>query len=85
MNQYQVFVDKRVQQFFRKLPEKQARQLQAGLIRLGINPHPQDSRKLMSSGGYRITVGEYRILYTIDEENAIVNGNLIATRNAFSY
>jgi mRNA interferase RelE/StbE len=85
MKAYQVQVDKQVFKFFRRLPLKQAAQLKTALQRLGDNPRPQDCKKLVDTGGYRLTVGEFRILYTIDDEAASVNVYRIAKRNDFSY
>lgn len=85
MKKYQVSIDKRVLKSFRKIPGKHARQIQEALERLKVNPHPQDSRKLQVSDGYRVTVGEYRILYTIQEDEATVVVYLITRRNDFSY
>lgn len=85
MKVYRISVDKRVMKFFRRVPEKHARQIQEALERLKVNPHPQDSIKLKTSGGYRVTVGEYRILYTVDEDTATVVVYLIIRRNDFSY
>jgi mRNA-degrading endonuclease RelE of RelBE toxin-antitoxin system len=85
MKSYQVSVDKRVLKFFRRLPRKQAEQLKMALKRLEANPRPQDSKKLVDTGGYRLTAGEYRILYPIDDETATVEVYLIHKRNDFSY
>jgi mRNA interferase RelE/StbE len=85
LKEYRISVDKRVIKSFRKVPEKHARQIQEALGRLKVNPHPQDSIKLKTSGGYRVTVGEYRILYTIQEDTATVVVYLITHRNDFSY
>jgi mRNA interferase RelE/StbE len=85
MKSYQVRVDKRAVKFFRRLPRKQAEQLKMALKRLEIDPRPQDSKKLVDTGGYRVTVGEYRILYLIDDEAATVDVYLIIKRNDFSY
>ncbi len=93
MKSYQVRVDKRVLKFFRRLPQKQAEQLKMALKRLEANPRPQDSQKLVDTGGYRLMkipvlwgqVGEYRILYLINDEAAAVEVYLIHKRNDFSY
>lgn len=85
MKEYRISVDKRVMKSFRRVPEKHARQIQEALERLKVNPHPQDSIKLKTSGGFRVTVGEYRILYTIQEDTATVVVYLITRRNDFSY
>ena len=85
MKEYQVIVDKRVMKPFRRIPEKHARQIQEAMGRLRVNPHPHDSIKLKATGGYRLTVGEYRILYTVEEEELTVTIYLIAKRNDFNY
>ena len=85
MKEYHISVDKRVMKSFRRIPEKHARQIQEALERLRVNPHPHDSIKLKSSGGFRVTVGEYRILYTVQEDTAQVVVYLITRRNDFSY
>jgi len=85
LKEYRISVDKRVMKSFRRVPEKHARQIQEALERLKVNPHPQDSIKLKTSGGCRVTVGEYRILYTIQEDTATVVVYLITRRNDFSY
>ena len=33
------------------------------------DPYGQNSQKLEGGGGYRIRIGDYRIVYTIDKEN----------------
>ena len=83
MKEYQISVDNRVKKSFRKIPEKHARQIREALERLKVNPRPQDSKKFQSTGGYRVTVGEYRILYTIQEDPPTVVVYLIARRNGF--
>ena len=93
MKNYQVRVDKRELKFFRRLPRKQAEQLKMALKRLEANPRPQDSKKLVDTGGYRLweipvlwgRKGEYRILYLIDDEAATVDVYLIIKRNDFSF
>ncbi len=81
MEQYQVNIDTRVRKVFRKLPVKHARQILAAIKRLEVNPRPQDSTKLAGSNGYRVTVGEYRILYTIDDSAKAVFIYVIGKRN----
>lgn len=36
------------------------------------NPRPYGSKKLTEKEGYRIRVGDYRILYTIDDEAKVI-------------
>jgi mRNA interferase RelE/StbE len=37
-----------------------------------LNPRPHGSKKLTEKEGYRIRAGDYRILYTIDDETKTV-------------
>ena len=38
------------------------------IILLSNNPHPYGALKLTNENGYRIRVGDYRILYRIDDK-----------------
>jgi len=42
------------------------------LLKLGDNPHPPGSIKLKGREGYRVRSGDYRILYTVNNDTAIV-------------
>ena len=83
MDAYQVSVDQRVAKAIRNFPSKHLRQIKESLVRLGVTPRPHDNQKL--SRGYRITVGEYRILYTVDDEAKIVTVYKIVKRNDYAY
>ena len=39
------------------------------LLALEENPRPAGSKKLQGQEGYRLRVGDYRVLYTIDDKN----------------
>lgn len=46
------------------------------------NPRPQDCKALKGyEGGYRVDQGEYRILYTIDDETKLVDIFRVGKRN----
>jgi mRNA interferase RelE/StbE len=42
------------------------------ILSLEDNPHPRGSKKLSGREEYRLRVGDYRILYIIDDRNHIV-------------
>ncbi|HLQ45985.1 MAG TPA: type II toxin-antitoxin system RelE/ParE family toxin [Planctomycetaceae bacterium] len=42
------------------------------ILQLEADPRPQGSRKLRGTEGYRVRVGSYRILYTIDDDTRSV-------------
>lgn len=83
MEKYSVIVDRRIEKSIRQIPSKHRNQLKEALERLSVSPRPQESRKL--SKGYRITVGEYRILYTVDDKARQVAVYKIVKRNDYSY
>lgn len=73
-------ITKRVYKFLKRLPQKQALQLKIKLQELQVNPFPQDSKMLIGySDYYRVSVGEYRIVYRVDENTLFIS--LIGKRN----
>ena len=50
------------------------------LLSLKENPFPRNSKKLRGREGYRIRVGDYRILYLIDESDKNVEVVSVAHR-----
>lgn len=72
---------KQALKFVKGLDSKQAKQVSASLIALMSNPVPHDSSMLNGAkeGERRVDVGEYRIIYTHDQET--VNVIVIGKRN----
>ncbi len=54
-----------------KIPLKVYRQIAKHIFALGTNPRPSGIKKL-KEGIYRIRVGDYRIVYSIDDTTKIV-------------
>lgn len=50
-----------------RLPKKIYHRCYAAITKLEKTPRPLGCKKLLGEGGYRIRVGNYRILYRIDE------------------
>lgn len=57
-------LDKLETSIFKRLTEK--------ILSLENEPRPPGSKKLIGRGEYRLRVGNYRILYTVDDANFIV-------------
>lgn len=71
---------------FSKLPAKNYTQVFMGIISLLSNPKDSklDIKKLTDFDGYRLRVGDYRVLYTIDYDTKEININAIVHRkNAY--
>jgi len=66
--------------FWSELDAKQYRQIGRKIISLLLEPHPNDSQSLAGYSEYlRVDFGEYRIIYTIEED--VVKIILIGLRN----
>ena len=81
-NRYALRVAKTAEKDLNKLQSKQFVQVAKKIFSLQGNPKPQDCKELKGyPGGYRVDQGEYRILYTIDEDSKTIDIFRIGKRN----
>ena len=64
---YSVLLLPRVQRALATLARDNYERLKAAIVSLGENPHPSGCRKLAGRNGWRIRVGQYRVIYEIDD------------------
>ena len=57
---------------FRKLPEQVQRRLRQKIDLLATNPRPHGYEPLEGEPGYRVKVGDYRIVYDIQDQVLVV-------------
>jgi mRNA interferase RelE/StbE len=69
---YEVRLDSRVARELRRIPASQAQRMLETIESLSTNPRPRQSTKLVGQPGWRVRVGDYRILYEIDDEKNLV-------------
>lgn len=69
---FRVEAEKRVDKRLAQLHPKHQRQVLERMKDLQNNPRPNDSIKLKGENGYRVDMGDYRILYEIDYETKVV-------------
>jgi mRNA interferase RelE/StbE len=68
MKQYLLRLDKSLLKDLQDLPSKQYKQIVQKILSLPMDPKPQDAKALKGvKNGYRVTQGEYRILYYLVE------------------
>ena len=79
MSSYSLRIEERVIKEMRGYPPKVYKQVMRRMVGLQFNPRPHDSKKV--GRGYRVDVGEYRILYTIDRQEQLVKVLLVGSRN----
>lgn len=69
---YQVIIETHVDKETKNISQRDMQRIDKVILGLRDNPRPFGCKKLTEREGYRIRVGHYRILYTIDEEGKVV-------------
>jgi mRNA interferase RelE/StbE len=64
---YAVTILRRAQRELKDLPPDVFRRVAIALRALGDNPHPPGCQKLTGRDGWRVRVGDYRVVYEIDD------------------
>jgi mRNA interferase RelE/StbE len=68
MPEYTVVITQSVQKYLKKIPDKLADKLESEMMKLEINPRPFGYIKLKGRDAYRIRVGNYRVIYEIEDK-----------------
>jgi mRNA interferase RelE/StbE len=69
---YRLEVDDRAARELGDLPKEAVQRLARAIRALGDNPRPPGARKLTGREGYRIRVGDYRVLYEVEDNSRLV-------------
>lgn len=69
---YKVVIERKAQKEADKIPVKYRSQIDETIISLSSHPRPFGSKKLTEKEGYRIRVGDYRILYAVDDKAKVI-------------
>ena len=77
---YRVEIEKRAAKTLESINEPDYSRLKSAILNLEKNPRPLGYRKLKGREAYRITVGNYRIIYEIIDNVLFVNVLLIGHR-----
>lgn len=64
---FEVLLQPRARKEFLSLPPQSGKKITAAIAVLAENPRSHQSIKLSGTEGYRLRVGDYRILYEIDD------------------
>ena len=78
---YRLLVEKRVLKVLgnvKRYPAKVHRQITMKIFFLQYDPRPPDCKPV--GIGYRVDVGEHRILYTVDDSEQVVRIELVGPR-----
>ena len=69
---YAVLLEAGAERSLRRLDAVVFRRVVAALRILADNPRPAGCRKLTARGGWRIRVGDYRVVYDVDDQQQAV-------------
>ena len=72
MSAFTVRIEKSPRKFLKTLQISEKKQIDAALTILADNPIPPKAKKLSGRDGYRIRVGDYRIIYEIQKNLLVV-------------
>jgi mRNA interferase RelE/StbE len=81
MSQYNVVVSKSAAKELSKLPATVNNRIIKAILKLSDDPRPQRSKKLKGgSENWRLRIGDYRVVYAIDDEVMIVDVRKVGHR-----
>ena len=72
MAQYRILIKKSVSKDLKKIPKKDIKRILDAIQGLANEPRPPQSKKLSGQERYRLRQGNYRILYSIEDEELII-------------
>jgi mRNA interferase RelE/StbE len=64
---YKIYIERAVYKQLKNIPEKDYLRIMATIATLANVPRPSGYKKLRGRSGYRIRVGNYRIIYEIND------------------
>jgi mRNA interferase RelE/StbE len=73
MASYKIIVKRSVTKDLRNIPKKDIQRILAAIKDLANNPQPPQSKKLSGQERYRLRQGNYRILYSIEDEKLVIS------------
>ena len=82
---YLLVVEQRLDKDTRRLPHADRKKIDQAILELASHPRPHGCKKLTDNEGYRVRVGNYRVLYTIDDQSKTIVIYRIKVRNESTY
>ncbi len=73
MPKYTAVLSKKAQKQLDKLPDNIAEPILNAILDLEENPRPVGNKKLKGRDGYRVRIGNYRVIYDIFDNQLIVD------------
>jgi len=71
---YEIYLERVAQQDLKRLSPEYFHKIISAIKALAENPRPRGCRKLFGSkNDWRIRVGDYRIIYEVDDKHRVIN------------
>jgi mRNA interferase RelE/StbE len=81
LSKYSVVISRKARKQIKSIPKKYQLRIMGAIDLLSINPLPPKAIKLSGRDGYRIRIGEYRIIYTFNAKQLMILVINIANRS----
>ena len=75
-----LFITKRAEHELDNLPDPTAQNISKDILKLSDNPYPPNAKKLQGQENYRLRVGSFRVIYTIDNKRKEITILRVADR-----
>jgi len=69
---YRIIIERRAAKEIECLPNDIIQRIADTIKNLKFNPRPHGSKKLIGEVGWRVRIGDYRILYTIADSQKLI-------------
>ena len=69
---YRLLILRRAQRELGDLPSDKYARLKEAILALAADPRPKHAAKLVSRDGWRLRIGDYRVIYEIDDQERTV-------------
>jgi mRNA interferase RelE/StbE len=72
MKKYEIIFERDVQKLYRRLPRDLIARLDRAILALADNPRPPGCKKLTGFDLHSIRVGDWRVIYAIEDDKLVV-------------
>jgi mRNA interferase RelE/StbE len=71
---YRLVFTKKAEKFLRRLPRNEAKRIREKLVLLAENPYAANNNvtAMQNRPGYRLRIGDWRVIFTIQDEELII-------------
>jgi mRNA interferase RelE/StbE len=80
---YEIRLHPQAARAFRRLQDPLRRRITAAIDAVADDPRPLGATKLAGRDDYRIRVGEYRIVYAVDDESVVLIARIAHRRQVY--